>query len=201
MAKKWNLKGTYFETCNCEAACPCVFLSDPTQGDCTVMLAWHIDQGQFGDISLNGLNVAAAIYSPGNMVEVPWQAAFYFDGSAGQTQLEALTQIFAGQAGGHPARLAQHVSEVLGIQQVPIDFQAQDGHCSMQIGKVADAAIQAMKGQNGDQISIEGHPLAIAPGYPAVVSKSEKLHYRDYGFNWELSEKTGFSSPFAYQSE
>jgi hypothetical protein len=27
MAEQWNLTGTYFETCNCEAACPCVFLS------------------------------------------------------------------------------------------------------------------------------------------------------------------------------
>lgn len=36
-----NLKGQYFESCNCEAACPCVFLS-PTEDDCTVLVGWHI---------------------------------------------------------------------------------------------------------------------------------------------------------------
>ena len=199
MTEKWKLNGTYFESCNCEAACPCVFLSDPTQGDCTVMLAWHIDQGSFGDVSLNDLNVAAAIYAPGNMVEVPWQAAFYFDGRANQAQMEAPTQIFASQAGGHPARLAQHVGEVLGIKQVPMDFSAQDGRCRVNVGEFGEVAIKAMHGQNEEQITIQGHPLAIAPGYPAVVSKSEKLRYQDHGFRWELSEKTGFHSPFAYQ--
>ena len=35
-ATEWEISGTYFEACNCEIACPCVFLSAPTTGDCTV---------------------------------------------------------------------------------------------------------------------------------------------------------------------
>lgn len=65
MSDSWTLKGAYFETCNCETACPCVFLSPPTEGECTVLLAWHVDEGRFGDVSLNGLNVALAAHSPG----------------------------------------------------------------------------------------------------------------------------------------
>jgi len=30
MAQSWNVVGTYFEACNCAAACPCVFTSAPT---------------------------------------------------------------------------------------------------------------------------------------------------------------------------
>ncbi len=48
MAEKWNLSGTYFETCNCEVACPCVFLSPPSTGECTVLVAWHVDKGRYG---------------------------------------------------------------------------------------------------------------------------------------------------------
>jgi len=29
---------------NCEAACPCVFLSPPTEGECKVLIGWHIDK-------------------------------------------------------------------------------------------------------------------------------------------------------------
>ncbi len=29
----WNLEGTYFEACNCDVVCPCLFLSDPTDDD------------------------------------------------------------------------------------------------------------------------------------------------------------------------
>lgn len=199
MTTKWQLKGTYFESCNCEAACPCVFLSDPTQGDCTVILAWHIDQGRFGEVTLDGLNVAAAIYTPGNMAEVPWQAALYFDNGADSDQMQALTEIFSGQAGGHPARLAEHIGELMGVKQAPISYQARDGQRRLQIGEVGKLEVKSIPGQRGKGTTIEGHPLAIAPGYSAQVAKSKALQYHDYGFDWELSEKTAFFSPFAYQ--
>ncbi len=38
MAPKWQAKGDYFETCNCETLCPCIFLSPPTEGNCTVLV-------------------------------------------------------------------------------------------------------------------------------------------------------------------
>src|SRR5580704_9606157 len=44
MTTSWKIAGSYFEACNCEVACPCVFTSPPTGGECTVLIAWHIDQ-------------------------------------------------------------------------------------------------------------------------------------------------------------
>ncbi|MGA3301834.1 MAG: DUF1326 domain-containing protein [Methylovirgula sp.] len=55
---QWKLTGTYFETCNCDAACPCVFGSMPTEGVCHAIVAWHIKHGTFSDVVLDGLNVA-----------------------------------------------------------------------------------------------------------------------------------------------
>jgi hypothetical protein len=34
----WNVEGTYIEACNCEAACPCIFFSPPTEGECKVII-------------------------------------------------------------------------------------------------------------------------------------------------------------------
>ena len=34
MAQEWKVTGTYFEACNCDVACPCIFLSPPTTGEC-----------------------------------------------------------------------------------------------------------------------------------------------------------------------
>jgi hypothetical protein len=75
MAESWKVSGTYFEACNCAAACPCVFLSAPTEGQCTVMLAWHIEQGSSGGVKLNGLNVALLAHSPGHMLQTKWKVA------------------------------------------------------------------------------------------------------------------------------
>jgi hypothetical protein len=66
MPISWKIAGSYFEACNCNVACPCVFTNPPTGGECTVLIAWHIDQGSFGEIDLEGLNAVLAAYSPGH---------------------------------------------------------------------------------------------------------------------------------------
>jgi hypothetical protein len=40
----WSVEGTYIEACNCEAACPCIFFSPPTEGECKVVVGWHVDK-------------------------------------------------------------------------------------------------------------------------------------------------------------
>ncbi len=200
MATPWSLKGTYFETCNCDLACPCVFLSPPTTGECTVLVGWHIDQGRFASTGLDGLNVALAVHVPGHMGRTKWKAAVYFDARASAGQQDALRQIFTGQAGGHPAVLVSFVGEVLGVKSVPIEYQAEGKRRHLTIAGIAEAEIEALKGAGGADVTVSGHPLCIAPGFPATVAKSRKLSYRDHGLHWEISEKNGFFSPFAYQA-
>ncbi len=194
----WNVKGQYFESCNCEAACPCIFLSPPTEDECTVIVGWHIDEGDFEGTSLDGLNVALAVLSPGHMAEVKWQAALYFDDRASEAQTNALAAIFSGQAGGHPARLASHIGEVLGAGPASIEFETDGKRTSMRIAGIAEVTIVGATGQGDAEITVEGHPLAISPGIPAVVARSEKLTYDDHGMQWELAEKNGLYSPFEY---
>jgi len=195
----WHLKGTYFETCNCDVACPCVFLSAPSEGECRVLVAWHVDEGEDGEIDLSGLNVAMAIHSPGHMMETKWRAALYLDERASPAQKDALTRIFAGQAGGHLEALGSFVGDVLGVASARIDYQAQGKKRSLAIPDVASAEIEAIEGQGGGEVTISGHPLFVAPGEPAVVAKSKRLDYTDHGMRWAISDSNGFYSPFAYQ--
>ena len=197
---EWKISGTYFETCNCEAACPCVFLSPPTEDDCTVLIAWHIDNGQFESVKLDGMSAAFALHSPGHMAQVKWEVAVYLDSSADASQKEALIRIFSGQAGGHPSVLAAHVGNILGITDAAIDYKASGRHRSITIGDIAAAEIQAIDGQGGAEITVTNHPLCIAPGNPAVAARSTHFTLKDQGFDWELSGKNGFYSPFTYAS-
>lgn len=198
MGSTWKVDGTYFETCNCPAACPCVFLSSPTDGECTVLVGWHINDGHFDDIDLQGLNAVLAVYAPGHMAEVPWQAALYVDGKGNAGQQEALTKIFSGQAGGHPQRLAGHVGEILGVRSVEIVYRGEGKNRSLSIPGMVEAEIEAIDGQGGGEVTVSGHPLCISPGYPAVVARSKRLTYHDHGQDWEISGKNGFYSPFSY---
>lgn len=194
----WSLKGKYFEACNCEAACTCLFLSPPTEEDCTLLVGWHINEGDHEGTSLEGLNVALAVYSPGHMAEVQWQVALYLDDRASETQSQALAAIFSGQAGGHPARLASHIGEVLGAGPATISFETEGKRTVMTIAGIANVAIAAIPGQGDEDITIANHPLAISPGFPGTLARSETLVYNDHGFEWDLTEKNGFFAPFEY---
>jgi hypothetical protein len=199
MTEKWNLAGTYFEACNCETLCPCLFLSPPTTGECTVLVGWHIDDGSFGDVTLNDFNIALGGYSPGNMSEGNWKAVLYLDERATQAQKDALTQIFTGQVGGHPAVMATLIDEVLGVKSVPIDYRAEGKQRSLRIPEVAEAEIEALVGEDNTEITVSNCLLCISPGHQGVVAKSRRVNYRDHGLQLEVSGKHGSYSPFTYQ--
>jgi hypothetical protein len=200
MPTSWKIAGSYFETCNCDVACPCVFTSPPTDEECTVLIAWHIDQGSFGETDLDGLNAVLAAHSPGHMLEGKWKVALYVDERANQGQKDGLTQIFSGQAGGHLAGLAPLISEVLGVKTAPIEFRSEGKRRSLRLGDVASAEIDGLPGQDGGDVTIGNHPFTAVPGFSAVVAKSKQMSFNDYGLKWEVSNKNGFYSLFAYQS-
>ncbi|MBS0310609.1 MAG: DUF1326 domain-containing protein [Proteobacteria bacterium] len=200
METQWKVAGTYFEACNCEAACPCVFTSPPTDGDCKALIGWHIDQGTFSDTTLDGLNAALFAYAPGHMLQTKWKVALYVDERADTQQMDALTKIFSGAAGGHLSALTPLIGEVLGVKSAAIDYRLEGKQRSLTIPQVAQMDIEAIPGQGGDDVTLTRIPFTPVPGYPTVVCRSKRLSFHDHGFDVEISKKNGFYSPFSYQS-
>ncbi len=194
----WNIKGTYVEACNCETVCPCIFFSPPTDGSCTVILGWHIDEGEFDGASLNGLNAALLAHSPGNMKDGNWKVALYVDERADEAQNEALMGIFSGQAGGHIANLAPLIGEVLGARPAAISLDTSAGSFSFSIDGLGSAEARALEGQGGGAVTVAGHPLAVSPGETATVGRTSKLELDDHGYTVNMTDKAALSAPFSY---
>lgn len=200
MDTQWKVSGTYFEACNCNAACPCPFLGAPTEGSCTALVAWHIDEGRFEGASLNGLNAVLAAWSPGSMMDGNWKVALYLDERADAPQKDALAKIFSGEAGGHLGALAPLISEVLGVKSVPIAYKAEGRERSMEIPGIAAADIAAIEGQGGKEITISNPAFAPVPDQAMVASRSRSASYDDFGLRLDVNGKNGFYSPFVYQA-
>lgn len=198
MAAEWSVSGQYSETCNCEAACPCVVLGPPTEADCTVLVGWHVERGRFDRIALDGLNVALAAYAPGPMTKVKWKVALYVDERATPEQREALTRIFSGQAGGPPAALTALIGEVLGVKSAAIEFRAHGKERGLRIAGVAEYDLEAVPGQGDEEVTLANAPFAVVPNAPAVVARSKRASFRDLGLTLEATGKNGFYSPFEY---
>lgn len=195
---EWNLQGEYLESCSCKGACPCLYLGEPTEGDCKALVGWHIAEGRYGEVDLSDRNVALALHSPGPMPEGNWKVVLYVDQRADEHQQEAISKIFGGQAGGHPAMLASFIGEVLAVESLPIAFEVTRGRRHLKLGQSAGAEITALEGQGGAEVTIHNHPLAVAPGQSLVVAKSQSLSHQSHGLSFDLSERMAFYSPFAY---
>jgi len=194
---KWELKGDYFEACNCDIACPCIFGSDPTGDDCTVFLAWHVDKGTFGDIKLDGLNAAIAVCSPGPMGKVKWKAATYIDSKATNAQSDALSWIFNGKEGGPPAGWAPAIGEDFGTKKVPMSYEVEGKRHSVVIPRVIRLEVESIAGKDGSGTIIKNPPGGVAPS--VHIAKSKKFTYTDHGMNWKVSDKNSFHSHFSWK--
>ena len=53
----WEIKGPEISSCSCDWGCPCQFNSLPTHGNCRAAMAFEIEQGHFGEVSLDGLSL------------------------------------------------------------------------------------------------------------------------------------------------
>lgn len=165
-----------------------------------MLIGWHIDEGKFAVVPLDGLNVALFAYSPGHMLQNKWRVALYLDERGTSEQQEALGKIFSGQVGGPLSALSPMIGEVMGVKPVAIDYRLDGKRRSLHIPNVADVEIEALQGQDGGDVTLSNHPFTPAPGFPAVVGKSKEFRFADHGFTREISNRNGFYSPFAYHA-
>jgi hypothetical protein len=172
MPESWTVKGSYLEACSCEPVCSCHSSGPPTEADCTVLLAWHLEEGRFGDVPLDGLNTVLSVYSPCHTPEARRTVALYVDERASGRQRDALAAIFTGQAGGHFAQVSQHIGEILGVRSASIEYRADGKRCSVRVGNLAD--------------SPDATPPSEEPGH-----EGQRRH-------WEISKENSFCSPFRY---
>jgi len=197
--EKWSLEGDYFESCTCDLVCPCIFLMPPTRGYCEALVAWHIKKGHMDGTKLDGLNVAVWLRSPKILTDGNWRLALYVDDKADQKQKEALSDIWGGKVGGHPAVLAGFVTELLGFKSASIQFKEEGKKHHLVIKGIAENEMYSIDGENGGDVTVSNHPLAVSPGHPATISKSKKAEYKDYGINWTVSNTVGLSAAFSYK--
>ena len=96
---QWHLAGDWFDVCNCNIPCPCTFAQPPSSGDCQGVLAWHIREGHYGDVPLDGLNIMALAAFEGNIWAGETKAIMgvFMDERADERQREALQMIFGGR--------------------------------------------------------------------------------------------------------
>ena len=173
---KYDLEGRLLEVCTCGVLCPCWVGADPDGGTCDAVTAYHIDRGTIQGVDVSGLTFAASVHIPGNIFKGNWKALGYVDEQATQAQQDALLAVFSGQLGGPIADLAALISEVVGVERVPITFQVDKGRGTLLIGQTVQAELVPLTGPTGEPTTLHESVFSTIPGSPAYVGRAE--HYR-----------------------
>jgi hypothetical protein len=204
--KKWRLSGDYFENCNCDVVCPCLVSASapltarPSQGVCDVALVFHIDEGSYGDVTLDGLNVAVIVHTPGPMADGNWTLAAYIDERADDPQTAALGAIFGGAEGGPMAAFAPLVGKHLGAQKVAINYAINGKARSAEIPGILGMAVEPLPTMHssGEVWVAIGHP--VAPDKMAMAVGCSGSTYADHGMRWDNSGKNGLYAPISWSN-
>src|SRR5438128_11056643 len=121
----WQVSGQYYETCSCDFVCPCVpaqMVVAPTKGSCTFAMAFQIERGRYGAVTLDGLGFIVLGLTPEAMGKGNWSVGLVADARASVEQREAITAIASGAAGGPMAAMSGLIGKFLGVQSAPITF-------------------------------------------------------------------------------
>lgn len=202
---QWRLVGDWFDVCSCTVPCPCTFAQPPTNNHCQGVLAWHIRDGWYGDVRLDGLNVLGVAEFEGNVwAEADVAMGVFVDDRADEAQQRALQAVFGGEAGGWPAAFAQLVDDARGVALAPITIEvAEDlGTFRAEVPGRVLAEAEALTGPTtppGTRVQLHNAPGAeVGPGQVATwaVGTSEQVDVPDFGFAWEWGGRSSKHFPF-----
>jgi hypothetical protein len=195
----WQIEGEYFESCNCEVLCPCLLSNAqarPTDGHCDVVLAFHVNKGNYGKVDISGLNAVHALTTPGPMAKGGGTLAVYVDARANPEQLAALEAIFTGSAGGPPSLFGPMISKVLPTTTTPITFSSDGKIFKVVIPNIADVTVEGIVSAGQVWLENVAHPASRK----LAAARGTSSHYNDHAMKFENSGRNGHFAPISWSN-
>lgn len=199
----FRVKGRYFESCNCDAVCPCrmvggVMGGRSTHGVCYGALSWRVEEGRIRDVDVGGLAVALVMSYSDDEPGSPWTLVLHVDARGTVEQRAALEDLFLGRLHGPHVDILPWIRKeraVVDVRASAIDLEPDgDGH-RLRVGDaVTLAATRRVEGQ--DEVS------CIVSGYDRIGTElvADAFTVDDEPFAWELSGNCAFTASFEYTS-
>ena len=196
----WRISGSYFESCNCDAICPCRRVDGvpggrSTHGVCMGVLTWLIEAGEAEGTDLAGLPVALACRYDDELGS-PWTWLLYLDVAAAPEQQAALTDIFTGRLGGDALEhfpWAWKESNRVAVRTVDIEVDHTSRRQWLRIRNLVSVRIRD-RYAGGETVS------CVIPGHerPGEELVADELVVEDGPFAFTYRGNCGYGSTFDY---
>lgn len=199
----WRFEGTYFENCSCDMICPCTHsgFSMPADTDrCRALLAFHVDSGEVDGVDVGGLGFAMVIDSPPVMADGNWRVGLLLDAAASAEQADKLGAVLSGGLGGPPAMLGPLIGEMLGVENVPIDYTDDGRRHRVRIGDGIDVEIEDFVPPGSDAEPVQLTNIVHPANTTLTVSRATRSRISAFGIELSGEGQSAFSAPFAWSA-
>jgi hypothetical protein len=199
----WRVSGTYLESCNCDAICPCRRIDGKlggrsTHGICLGALSWQIVDGHADGTELSGLAVALASRYSDDEEGSPWTWILYLDERGTPQQHTALEEIWTGRVAGEQLEhfpWAWKPSHLLDVKpaQIAVDHTPRRGWF-----RVKDAISVRISGPYPGDETV----TCVIPGHERSGEEviADELRVDDDGLGFEFNGVCGYAADFDYGS-
>lgn len=193
----WRMKSDYVETCNCDFGCPCNFNGFPTYGNCRALVFFHIREGNYGDVKLDGLEVIYAVSWPKAIHEGKGTMQLFITKDTDEQQRQALVDIFTGKAKGDGsfALFAPTLEYILDPQFVDIKAKVDGRKSSFSVSNILDVQLENfINPVTGEEQDIKLH---LPKGFiwkVADAAKTKIMKILTPNLNFDHSGKNAFYS-------
>jgi hypothetical protein len=201
VATTWHVRGSYFESCNCDAICPCRSIDGvaggrSTHGICMGVLSWLIEEGHAEETDLAGLKVALALRYDDDEPGSPWDWILYLDERASEKQLAAVEAIFTGRLGGDAEThfpWTWKPSTLLAVRRVAIEL---DHTRRRQWLRIRDHVTVQIRDRHAGSEAV----TCVIPGHDRAGEElvADELLVNDRPLAFFYSGTCGYASDFAY---
>jgi hypothetical protein len=197
----WQVSGSYYEVCNCDAICPCRRQGEKkggrsTYGHCDFALSWLIKDGNAGSINLSGLSVVLAGTYNDDEPGAPWRVVLYVDENGSENQQQILADIFLGRAGGDTLKnFARLIDEVYAVRPARVNLDHTPTKESMSVGDYI--SVKTAKPFKTDLAVTCGIPGHHQQGHEIIA---DTFRVQNADLQWEVTGRCGYASEFSYSS-
>jgi hypothetical protein len=198
---EWNVAGSYYEACNCEAVCPCRRTGGreggrSTYGECDFVLSWWVETGTADGVDLADRAVVLVGRYGDDEPGSPWTVSLFVDERCSDDQHTALADIFSGRAGGETFTLyARAIEELKGAYPAEITLDHTAGAEGIEVEPFISVRTREIV-EHDETVScgIPGH------GRPGQEIVADVMRVEHPDFSWEVHGRCGFATDFAYSS-
>ncbi|MEM0946312.1 MAG: DUF1326 domain-containing protein [Pseudomonadota bacterium] len=188
----WSIKGELILNCNCTVFCPCVVSlgqHPPTEGHCQTWGGIRIDEGEYGDVDLGGLNIGLMIEIPERMARGNWKVALFIDDRASDEAYDAIVTIMSGKARGTTGLFGILVSEMLGHERQPITYENEGKTRRLVVGKRIKGEVVPVPGADPEKDLVITN-TQYWMGADVTVATANTGRLRAFGRVWDFEGRS-----------